>query len=152
MEKQQKAHMCCFCRFPEFSSDYHSLAQKETINSGYCDTVYLGTIVAVIINSLINLIMRKRAWIKMQMKMSKLQMDDKCGIFISTVGALSRPPNRDNRPTIRPSLIVSRNLKCHEISNVTKSQMSRNLKCHKISNVMKCQMTQNLKCQKSKMS
>ena len=74
--------MCCFCRFPEFSSDYHSLAQKETINSGYCDTVYLGTIVAVIINSLINLIMRKRAWIKMQMKMSKLQMDDKCGIFI----------------------------------------------------------------------
>ena len=55
MEKQQKAHMCCFCRFSEFSSDYHSLAQKETINSGYCDTVYLGTIVAVIINSLINL-------------------------------------------------------------------------------------------------
>ena len=75
MEKQQKVHMCCFCRFPEFSSDYHSLAQKETINSGYCDTVYLGTIVAVIINSLINLKMRKRVRIEMKMSVISTKLN-----------------------------------------------------------------------------
>merc|ERR1712117_488429 len=42
---------------------------------------------------------------------------------------------------------MSQNLKCHKISNVVKSQMSRNLKCHEISNVTKSQMSRNLKCQ-----
>ena len=79
MEKQQKGHMCCFCRFPEFSTDYHSLAQKETISSGYCDTVYLGTIGPLIINSLINLKMRKR--VRIETKMSKWQMDNEGGIL-----------------------------------------------------------------------
>ena len=41
---------------------------------------------------------------------------------------------------------MSRNLKCHEMVNVTKFQMSRNVKCHEMSNVTKCQMSRNFKC------
>ena len=60
MYKKQKTNMCCFCRIPEFSSEYHSLAQKDIISSPYWNTMYLGTIVTVILNSVINLMRTKK--------------------------------------------------------------------------------------------